>query len=137
MGFIPVIAVLAVNTILKTVLFLLVKFEKHFTVSAELAATAFKLFCAQVRIEDFFRYGSIELIALLPTLEEARSCMVFSCRGSQVFSPAVVLPPGAQFLNTSIIVFAVSSSAINEAATVEGLPEGATSASTREFEIKW
>eukprot|EP01048_Picozoa_sp_COSAG05_P012856 COSAG05_NODE_1321_length_5191_cov_74.598586_2_plen_67_part_00 len=42
-----------VNTILKTTLFALVKFEKHFTVSAELAAIAFKLFCAQVHLSVY------------------------------------------------------------------------------------
>lgn len=88
-GFIPVVAVLIVNTLLKVVLKALVKMEKHPTESAELAATAFKLFCAQ-------------------------------------------------FLNTSIIVFAVSSSAINEAVTVEGVPAAAgDSSSTNEFDIKW
>ena len=46
-GFIPVVAVIIINTLLKTVLKILVTVEKHHTVSAELAAMTVKLFCAQ------------------------------------------------------------------------------------------
>ena len=86
-GFIPVVAVILINTLLKTVLNILVKVEKHRTVSGELAAMTVKLFCAQ-------------------------------------------------FLNTSIIVFAVSSSLINKATAVEGV-DGATTTESGEFDIKW
>ncbi len=86
-GFIPVVAVILINTFLKTVLNVLVKVEKHRTVSGELAAMTIKLFCAQ-------------------------------------------------FLNTSIIVFAVSSSLINKATAIEGV-EGSTTTESSEFDIKW
>ena len=86
-GFIPVVAVIFINTFLKTVLNKLVKIEKHRTVSGELAAMTVKLFCAQ-------------------------------------------------FLNTSIIVFAVSSSLINKATAIEGV-EGSTTIDSSEFDIKW
>ena len=86
LGFIPVVAVVLINTILKTVLGKLVKMEKHHTVSGELAAMTIKLFCSQ-------------------------------------------------FLNTSIIVFAVSSSLINKATEVEGMD--ASPKTSGEFDQKW
>jgi hypothetical protein len=89
LGLVPVLAVVVINTLLKTILKKLVQVEKHATVSGELAATAAKLFCAQ-------------------------------------------------FLNTSVIVFAVSSSGINKAVEVEGLPASAGGVPTlEEFQQKW
>jgi hypothetical protein len=96
-GLLPVAVVLVTNGLLNFVLGLLGRLERHPTVSAELAAVAKKLLCAQ-------------------------------------------------FLNTAVIVFVVSSSLINDATVVAGLlPPGNSSSSAQpggsgavsDFSIKW